>query len=228
MTRRAHRAARVHDLACAALAVVPHHLELEPAGRLVVADYLDEVALLLVADVDPVLEERRAGARRFDIDRGHDARELEERRRGGGPLERAAERDQHLLRAGVLAAGARLEVFHQPLERKRHVVDGPALDLARHREVEERAADGRRVAPGARGINHPRRRQPGLRRGRGRRGGRERARDHDRRAPHHRLRRPSHHLAAATARACVPGQQSSATLRSRANAGPSRSAIARL
>ena len=240
MARRAHRAARVHDLPRAAGTIVAHDLELEAAGRLVVADHLDEVVLLLVAEIDAVLEQRRAGECGFDVDRRHHARKLEERGRGGGALEGAPERHQHLFRARLRATGARLDALHERRERERNIVERMTFDLAGDGEIEQRAPGRRQIGSRAGGINRPnrrsgpryrtlRRRRHRLRRRREWGGGGEQAeRGHRPSSPRHPCAPPSHHLAAIAARACVPVQQSSVARPLAANAGPSRSAIALL
>src|SRR5258708_36525178 len=76
--------------------VVFDQLELEAAGRLVVADHLDQVGLLLVAKIEAVLEQHavvRCGgcSRRFGIPSDNSTRGFEELRRCRAPLQRAAQ-----------------------------------------------------------------------------------------------------------------------------------------
>jgi hypothetical protein len=79
-------------------AVVLDDLELEPAGRFVVADDFDEILFFLITEIHAVLEQL-AGitlcGERFCGCSDHHTRKSEKLRRGRRTLQGAAERNQH-------------------------------------------------------------------------------------------------------------------------------------
>ncbi len=161
----AQRAVGVDDLRPAAGAVVLDQLELEAAGRLVVADDLEHRRFFLVADVQAVLEVGRGIGARLGVDRDHHAREGEIVRGRGGALQRAPEWDQDALRrrqrTSVVACQLGVEAGEQGGEGEGQLDACPAVAVDGEQLVEQGTAGGREVVPGSGRVDDPGRRRAG-------------------------------------------------------------------
>jgi hypothetical protein len=147
----AQRAGGVNHLRLAARPVILDQLELEATGCLVVTDDFEHRRLFLIAEVEAILEQRRAGRRRC-VDGDDHPRVGKVVGRGSGPLQGATERDQHALRrwqrAGRLALQLCLEPGEQGLERERQFDFRLPAALHGKHLIEQRAPDAGQVLTG--------------------------------------------------------------------------------
>jgi hypothetical protein len=97
MAGEAQQAVGVEDARLAAGAVVLDELELEAPLLLVVADHFEDCRALLVANVEPILEQERGSVGRLAVNGGDDTRKGEVVGSGRRTLQRATERNEDTL-----------------------------------------------------------------------------------------------------------------------------------
>ena len=155
----------VEDLRLAAGPVVLDELELETAGRFVVADHFEDGRFFLVAEVEAVFQEEFRIRAIFRVDRNNHSRKGEIVRRCRRPLQRATEWNEDALggRQGAARVCYQLSIEAGEQGSKGKGEFDCALAVARHGEklVEQRAADGGQIFAGHGRVNDPGRRRAG-------------------------------------------------------------------
>ncbi len=159
MAGKTHHAGGIDHLRLATGPVVLDQLELEAAGGLVVADDLEHGGFLLVADVEPVLEEERGGRGWFAIDGNHDAGIGEVVRCSSGALQGAPERNQDPFGGrqgtGRVLGELGIEAGEERGEREGQFDGRLSVAVNGEKLVEKRATGGGQVGAGGGRVDNP-------------------------------------------------------------------------